>query len=359
MDVPIHYARTADDCAIAYTVSGAGPPLVYLQPYSHQQIDQQHPVIGRWYDHLAAQNTLVRLDARGFGLSSRDASKLSIVNQVTDVEAVVDRLGLEQFPLAGISGQGFTATLYAARNPHRVSRLLIWGTPAAGFRGRTSSTAALVRLDDPGLALDAQARWVSGEELGEIVAWREYLQSTISVDALGVYLDELVRTDITSELAEVLCPSVVVHPTLHAHLPLADTQDVASRLSQSEFVMAESRVYPHLGPDIEGNLRIFERFLGHPAEPPAASPLFLAGDTGASESADGQRTDAEVLSTRELEVLALIAAGKTNPEIAEALTIAPATASRHVHNILEKLGMSRRSEAAAWWARNGNSGGHQ
>jgi DNA-binding CsgD family transcriptional regulator len=36
---------------------------------------------------------------------------------------------------------------------------------------------------------------------------------------------------------------------------------------------------------------------------------------------------------------------------------ATATASRHVHNILEKLGMSRRSEAAAWWASNGNGRG--
>lgn len=62
----------------------------------------------------------------------------------------------------------------------------------------------------------------------------------------------------------------------------------------------------------------------------------------------------EPLSAREREVLALIAGGKTNGQIAEALTIAPATASRHVHNILEKLGMSRRSEAAAWWAGHGN-----
>ena len=68
-----------------------------------------------------------------------------------------------------------------------------------------------------------------------------------------------------------------------------------------------------------------------------------------------RKTDSlsEPLSAREHEVLALIARGKTNPQIAEALTIANATASRHVHNILAKLGMSRRSEAAAYALREG------
>jgi len=53
------------------------------------------------------------------------------------------------------------------------------------------------------------------------------------------------------------------------------------------------------------------------------------------------------LSAREREVLALIAAGRTDAQIAEALVIAQATASRHVHNMLTKLGAANRAEAAA------------
>ena len=59
-----------------------------------------------------------------------------------------------------------------------------------------------------------------------------------------------------------------------------------------------------------------------------------------------------MLSAREREVVALLASGKTNREIGESLTIAEATATRHVHNILTKLGLSNRVEAATWWARN-------
>lgn len=61
----------------------------------------------------------------------------------------------------------------------------------------------------------------------------------------------------------------------------------------------------------------------------------------------------EELSERELEVVGLIAEGKTNKEIAEALIIAEKTARNHVSRILGKLGLTRRSQAAAWAIRAG------
>jgi DNA-binding CsgD family transcriptional regulator len=53
------------------------------------------------------------------------------------------------------------------------------------------------------------------------------------------------------------------------------------------------------------------------------------------------------LTDREREVLALVAAGRSNGQIASALFISPKTASVHVSNILAKLGVSGRVEAAA------------
>ena len=54
------------------------------------------------------------------------------------------------------------------------------------------------------------------------------------------------------------------------------------------------------------------------------------------------------LTAREFEVARLIADGHTNAEIADALGIAPKTASAHVEHILAKLGASRRAEIARW-----------
>ncbi len=53
------------------------------------------------------------------------------------------------------------------------------------------------------------------------------------------------------------------------------------------------------------------------------------------------------LTEREREILELLAAGRSNPQIAEALFISPKTASVHVSNILAKLGVASRVEAAA------------
>jgi ATP/maltotriose-dependent transcriptional regulator MalT len=54
------------------------------------------------------------------------------------------------------------------------------------------------------------------------------------------------------------------------------------------------------------------------------------------------------LSEREMQVLGLVAAGKTNREIAEALFISDKTVARHVSNIFDKLGVSTRTAATAW-----------
>jgi len=53
----------------------------------------------------------------------------------------------------------------------------------------------------------------------------------------------------------------------------------------------------------------------------------------------------EPLTKREQEILILMAQGKTNPQIAEQLTISPSTVHFHVHNILSKLQAQTRTEA--------------
>jgi DNA-binding CsgD family transcriptional regulator len=52
------------------------------------------------------------------------------------------------------------------------------------------------------------------------------------------------------------------------------------------------------------------------------------------------------LTRREIEVLAWVAAGKTNAQIAEMLSIAPGTVKKHLEHIYEKLGVSSRTDAA-------------
>jgi DNA-binding CsgD family transcriptional regulator len=93
---------------------------------------------------------------------------------------------------------------------------------------------------------------------------------------------------------------------------------------------------------------------GHRLDLDAARRLFtqLTADSAypRSEQPSGrtQRRTPGALSERELQVLRLLAAGKTNRGIAEALFISEKTVARHVSNIFDKIGVSSRTGAAAW-----------
>jgi DNA-binding CsgD family transcriptional regulator len=72
-----------------------------------------------------------------------------------------------------------------------------------------------------------------------------------------------------------------------------------------------------------------------------------------STAQESRQNDSSGLSPRELEVLRLITEGKPDREIAAELSISPRTVTTHVTNILNKLGLSSRSAAAAYAARHG------
>jgi DNA-binding NarL/FixJ family response regulator len=82
--------------------------------------------------------------------------------------------------------------------------------------------------------------------------------------------------------------------------------------------------------------------------PEIAAELLRPGPADAAGSAIQPQ-----LTAREREVLELIARGLSNREIARALTLSEKTVKTHVSNVLMKLGVSDRTQAALWAVRNG------
>ena len=84
-----------------------------------------------------------------------------------------------------------------------------------------------------------------------------------------------------------------------------------------------------------------------PGEPAWTDPARL----GARHDTGGAHRAPSPLTPREHEIVRLIAQGLSNREIASELVISPATAARHVANILAKLGFSSRTQVASWASR--------
>src|SRR5437763_6991985 len=88
-------------------------------------------------------------------------------------------------------------------------------------------------------------------------------------------------------------------------------------------------------------------------EPSQGPQSFGGGDTVALTALGTGKAPAPppgALTPRERQVVELVASGRSNKAIAEELFISPATAARHVANIMAKLGFNSRAQIAAWHA---------
>jgi DNA-binding CsgD family transcriptional regulator len=129
--------------------------------------------------------------------------------------------------------------------------------------------------------------------------------------------------------------TAVLHRRDDRAIPFALGQDLATRIPNSVFVeLAGMDHFPWLG----DSSAVVGATLAH-----------LAGRDprlGASVHPHGR----ESLTDREMEILRLVAAGRTDAEIADDLVLSPHTVHRHVSNIRAKLDVPSRAAAAAWMA---------
>jgi 2-(acetamidomethylene)succinate hydrolase len=105
---------------IAFRVRGSGPAVVLLHGTS-----ANHAVWEPVGDVLAEKATVVALDQRGHGRSDKPATGYRGEDFVSDVETVLDALGIERAVIAGHSLGGRNAWLAAAWLPDRVSGAVV------------------------------------------------------------------------------------------------------------------------------------------------------------------------------------------------------------------------------------------
>jgi pimeloyl-ACP methyl ester carboxylesterase len=137
MEQQIRFCTTDDGVRLAYAQTGKGPPLVKVSNWlSHLERDWGSPVWRHWLAELSRDHTFIRYDERGCGLSDWDVPELSFEAWVRDLETVVNAVGVERFPLLGISQGAAIAIAYTVRHPERVSHLVLYGGYARGVLKR-------------------------------------------------------------------------------------------------------------------------------------------------------------------------------------------------------------------------------
>ncbi|MBU8825888.1 alpha/beta fold hydrolase [Mycolicibacterium goodii] len=269
----IAFCRAGDGVRLAYAVVGAGPPLVRAANWmTHLGYDIESPVWSHWVRDLSRNHTFIRYDERGCGLSDWEANDFSFDDWVADLESVVEALGLERFPLLGVSQGGAVAVAYAARHPERVSHLVLCGAYARGRAvravGDEEKRAAALDLelarvgwgrDDPAFRQVFAAQFLPDGTRADWAAFDQLQRRTTSPENAVRFLEAFGRIDVRDEAQEVRCPTLVMHSRDDHRVPLRFGEELAALIDDSRMVALDSN--NHLLTATEPAWQVFRREL--------------------------------------------------------------------------------------------------
>ena len=123
------------DVNIAFQVMGDGPIDIIMVPgvVSHIEFLHEFPGYTEFLRRLATFARVVTFDKRGQGLSDGISGAPSLEQRVDDVRAIMDDIGSQRAILLGFSEGSPMSAFFAAVNPERVSKLILFGGFAKAF----------------------------------------------------------------------------------------------------------------------------------------------------------------------------------------------------------------------------------
>jgi pimeloyl-ACP methyl ester carboxylesterase len=221
---------------------------------------------------------LIRYDARGNGLSDWNVDDFSLDRQVSDLETVVESLGLHQFPLLGLSQGCAVSVEFAARHPEKVTRLVLVGGYARGWNRvgnpeLVRQTEAMITLVGIGWGKDNPAfrqmftSMFMPDAPPENQSWFNELQRISTTPANAVKLLRAIgEVDIRHRLAEVRAPTLVLHAKNDMRIPFNSGRELAGGIPGARFVSLSSRnhILPEGDPAWQVMLKEINEFLATP-----------------------------------------------------------------------------------------------
>ena len=249
----VKYCRARDGVRLAYATVGQGSPLVKAANWmNHLEYDWESPIWHHLLEGLARNHTLVRYDARGNGLSDWDVDEVSLEAWVSDLETVVDTVGIERFPLFGVSQGCAISIAYATRHPERLSHLILYGGFALGGAKRSpaehekrKAMGTLMRLgwgtDDPAFRQMFTSHFIP-EATKEQADWFNDLQrKTTSPECAVRYWEAVSNLDVRELLSQVQVPTLVMHARDDLMVPIDAGRKMAAGIPGARFIALPGR----------------------------------------------------------------------------------------------------------------------
>jgi class 3 adenylate cyclase/pimeloyl-ACP methyl ester carboxylesterase len=251
----IHFCQAKDGVQLAYARMGQGFPLVKTGHWmTHIEHDFDSAIWGPVFRGLSRNNTFVRYDARGNGLSDRDLPDVCFEDFVSDLETVVDAAGLDRFVLLGLSQGCAVSIAYAVRHPERVSHLILLGGYAVGWKKRARTQAekeageAMVTLVRTGWGQENAAfrqmftsQFVPCATKEQADWFNEFQRISSSPADAARNLVANGEVDVTSLLPQVRVPTLVMHARQDARVPFESGRRMAAGIAGARFVSLESQ----------------------------------------------------------------------------------------------------------------------
>jgi DNA-binding CsgD family transcriptional regulator len=255
-----------------------------------------------------------------------------------DFEAVAERLRLERMCLIAPNETCHIAVPYAIEHPERVDGLVLWNP---GWNQSEHGTL----LPDEELARRSWELMIRTRAenfgVGDIELEARRMRESVTPEDYLAKLRALLKCNLRPVLPSVNVPTLILGTRNSPVAPNSEGnwRTVAGLIPDARLVLFDDG-------RIIGGLTTTE------GEPPAAVAMidFFDGLT----SSDGHIATPPIggtegfLSHREIEVLRLLAAGRSNQQIADELVISVNTVIRHVANIFDKTGAANRAQAAVY-----------
>jgi DNA-binding CsgD family transcriptional regulator/pimeloyl-ACP methyl ester carboxylesterase len=336
----IRHATTRDGVRIAFHTVGDGPAVVMLFPYhvNHLALNWLVPLHRGAIEFFARYFTVVNLDFRGAGLSARGINGLSLGTFVEDLDAVLTMLRLDRVALVAVGPATLIACHVAATAPGRVSCLI----SIEGGTSEANRRVLSLRHVSPQVEANMRGALVSGiDDRHSAAALAAVAREALEADALRDWEAILDGSDLLAIAARVAAPMLYVNVEDDELIPLSAAQALVDRTPNATLITVRGRSPIDAWRDRAGNQHM---------------ATFVARSFGVEADvvrAQRQERKSRIvhptgLSEREVEVLRLLAAGKSNQHIADELFISPNTVSHHLRSIFTKTGTVNRTEAASF-----------